>query len=132
MEYVKSYRMKAVKIVMSHPPSVYFISVHISRTSRIQNWILITRCIFSIVRLRDMLLSPVQLSSLMLLGSSITCNFLNLRIFRDCVGVMMYFNVFKYLLLIGFPSMKNNYCLPVHLQNDPTARSFVLTFLFSS
>lgn len=37
LEFVKSFRVKAVKIMMSPPPSVYFLSVRISRTSHLHN-----------------------------------------------------------------------------------------------
>ena len=53
LEYVKSFRVKAVKIMMSHLHLVHFVTVYISRTLHIRNWILITRCIFNFISLQD-------------------------------------------------------------------------------
>lgn len=37
LEYVKSFRVKAVKTMMSHLHSIHFVSIYVSRTSHIQN-----------------------------------------------------------------------------------------------
>ena len=114
----------------SHLPSVHFVSVFISRTVCILKVEILIYDQISIKLcqpVRHLLLYPVQVSSLKLLGLSITCNFLNLRIFltlgRHQKCILKYLT---FVLWIGFSIMKENHCLLVHFKNNLIAWSFIL------